>query len=66
MKKRKILVVDDKLDMRIFISTLVETSGYKPLITTDGNEGLRKAKDTRPDLIILDGMMPIEGGVQMY
>ncbi len=52
--------------MRIFISTLLETSGYRPVMTKDGNEGMRKARDVGPDLIILDVMMPGEGGVQMY
>jgi CheY-like chemotaxis protein len=66
MKKKTVLIVEDELDMRIFISTLLETSGYQPLMTRDGNEGLRKAKDVFPDLIILDVMMPGEGGVQMY
>ena len=66
MKKKTVLIVEDELDMRIFISTLLETSGYQPIMTRDGNEGLLKAKDVRPDLIILDVMMPGEGGVQMY
>ena len=66
MKKKTVLIVEDELDMRIFISTLLETSGYEPIMTRDGTEGLLKAKDVRPDLIILDVMMPGEGGVQMY
>jgi CheY-like chemotaxis protein len=66
MKKKTVLIVEDELDMRIFISTLLETSGYQPIMTRDGTEGLLKAKDIRPDLIILDVMMPGEGGVQMY
>ena len=66
MQKKTVLIVEDELDMRIFISTLLETSGYQPVMTRDGNEGLRKAKDVCPDLIILDVMMPGEGGVQMY
>ncbi len=66
MKKKTVLIVEDELDMRIFISTLLETSGYQPVMTRDGNEGMRKAKDVFPDLIILDVMMPGEGGVQMY
>ena len=66
MNKKTVLIVEDELDMRIFISTLLETSGYRPVMTRDGNEGMRKAKDVFPDLIILDVMMPGEGGVQMY
>ncbi len=66
MNKKTVLVVEDELDMRIFISTLLETSGYSPVMTRDGKEGLIKARDVSPDLIILDVMMPGEGGVQMY
>ncbi len=49
MQKKKILVVDDELDMRIFISTLLETSGYQPVMTSDGKEGLRKARMVSPE-----------------
>jgi CheY-like chemotaxis protein len=66
MNKKTVLIVEDELDMRIFISTLLETSGYTPVMTRDGTEGLIKARDVSPDLIILDVMMPGEGGVQMY
>lgn len=66
MKKKTVLVVEDELDMRIFISTLLQTSGYQPVLTKNGGEGLLKARDINPDLIILDVMMPGEGGVQMY
>ena len=64
--KKTVLIVEDELDMRIFISTLLETSGYRPIMTRDGREGLVKAREISPDLIILDVMMPGEGGVQMY
>ena len=66
MEKKTVLIVEDELDMRIFISTLLETNGYHPVMTRDGNEGMLKAKGVGPDLIILDVMMPGEGGVQMY
>ncbi|CAB1074598.1 response regulator [Olavius algarvensis Delta 1 endosymbiont] len=64
--KKTVLIVEDELDMRIFISTLLETSGYRPVMTRNGKEGLVKAREISPDLIILDVMMPGEGGVQMY
>ena len=63
---KKILVVDDELDMRIFITTLLETNGFKPLSATDGKEGMEIAHAKRPSLIILDVMMPRESGVNMY
>ena len=66
MKKKKILVVDDELDMRTFITTLLETSGYRPIIAVNGEEGIQKARETKPAAIILDVMMPREGGIQMY
>ena len=64
--RKTVLIVDDELDMRIFISTLLETSGYRPVLTKDGRAGILKAREVVPDLIILDVMMPGEGGVQMY
>lgn len=66
MSKKKILIVDDEIDMRIFLSTLLETSGYAPVTTRDGRDGVSKARTGKPDLILLDVMMPGEGGVQMY
>jgi len=63
---KKILIVDDELDVRIYVRTLFETSGYAPIVTRNGKEGLEKAKELSPDLIILDVMMPEAGGVTMY
>ena len=66
MGKGHVLIVDDELDMRTYISPLMETSGYKPIVAGDGREGLQLAREKRPNLIILDIMMPREGGIQMY
>ena len=63
---KKILVVDDELDIRTFIITLLETEGYKPLSAVDGKEGLEIARRDKPSLIILDVMMPRESGITMY
>jgi len=64
--RKKVLIVDDELDVRIYVRTLFETSGYTPIVTRNGKEGLEKAKELSPDLIILDVMMPEAGGVTMY
>ena len=61
-----ILIVDDEMDMRIFMSTLFETSGYRPVAVRDGHQGLAKAAELKPQLIVLDVMMPGEGGALMY
>jgi two-component system phosphate regulon response regulator PhoB len=61
-----ILIVDDEMGMRVFLAALFETSGFRAVVTRDGVEGLAKAKSLRPDLIILDVMMPGEGGALMY
>ena len=64
--KKKILIVDDELDVRIYVSTLFETSGYEPIAARNGREGIQKVKEKSPDLIVLDVMMPQAGGVTMY
>lgn len=66
MSDKKVLIVDDEMDMRIFMSTLFKTGGYAPITAKNGTEGLEKAASESPDLIILDVMMPGEGGVHMY
>ena len=62
-----ILVVDDEADMRIFISTVVETRGFKPMTAEDGREALARARSKPPALVILDVMMPgIDDGIRTY
>lgn len=63
---KKILVVDDEQDVRVFMTTLLETSGFKPLVATNGQEGLELARRQKPALIIMDMMMPKESGISMY
>jgi len=67
MENRKILVVDDESDMQIYLSTVVETMGFEPMVAGDGPEALEKARAFRPALVILDVMMPgIEDGLGTY
>ncbi len=63
---KKVLVVDDELDMRTFVTTLLETNGYKPLAAQDGMQGLEMARKNKPALIVLDVMMPRESGITLY
>ena len=67
MVNRRILVVDDEPDMRIYLSTIVETVGEIPVVARDDREAVEIAESEPPALIILDIMMPgIENGIQAY
>ena len=67
MENKKILVVDDEQDMRIFVSAVAETLGFEPMVAQDGVEALEKARSNPPALVILDVMMPqIDDGIQTY
>lgn len=66
MGKKKVLFVDDELDMRIFLSTVLKTEGYEAVAARNALEGIKKARDVCPDLIIMDVMMPQAGGVTLF
>lgn len=57
-----ILVVEDSVDTRQMMTDLLESIGHNVLEAADGLEGVRAALSQRPDLIILDLMMPIASG----
>ena len=59
----KILVVDDELDILEIISYNLKTAGYDTVTAKDGSEAIQKAKIFRPDLIMLDIMMPNKNGI---
>ncbi len=54
----QVLVVDDDDDLRAMVSKLLERAGLGTIEARDGNEGLRKFFDSRPDLVVLDVEMP--------
>lgn len=64
--RKNILIIEDEMDMRFFLDTLVKTNGFTPIVARNGREGMEKARDVRPDLIILDVMMPERGGALVY
>jgi CheY-like chemotaxis protein len=63
---KKVLVVDDELDIRVFMATLLETNGFKPILAEDGVQGLEAARKSKPAVIIMDVMMPKESGIYLY
>lgn len=66
MSQKKVLVVDDDPDVRLFNSTVVEENGFIPIEATNGEEGLKKLKEEKPDLVILDVLMPRQSGIRLY
>ena len=61
----RILVVDDDLDVHAAVKTLLESKSYQVIQAYDGEEGLQKVVEERPDLIILDVIMPKKHGFQV-
>ena len=63
---RKILVIDDEPDVLEFISTVLEDNGATVRTASDGDEGIKLAKDEKPDLITLDLSMPGKDGGKVF
>jgi len=61
-KRPKILLVDDDLDFVDATKTVPESKPYEVIVAYNGDEGLRKAREENPDLILLDIIMPVEDG----
>ena len=64
--KKSILVVDDEKDVRDFIVDLLTDEGYAVRQAADGVEAMDMLKDDKPDLILLDLLMPKETGTDLY
>lgn len=60
----KILVVDDEPDILEFIEYNLKREGYSVALASNGQEGIDKATENTPDLIILDVMMPLLDGIE--
>ncbi len=60
-----ILVIDDDLDLQQMLRLMLQRGGYKVVTTGDGPDGLAKAKALRPDMAIVDVMMPGMNGYQV-
>lgn len=58
MDKKRILLVDDEEDLRKMLKFRLEALNYDVDEAMDGHEGLNKARFNKPDLIILDLMLP--------
>jgi len=63
---KQVLVIDDDENIQKFISVLLSENGYDPVTAGDGSEGLQMVLQAKPDLIILDVMMPKKTGLTLF
>jgi DNA-binding response OmpR family regulator len=63
---KTVLIIDDEPDLLKTISFRVKKAGYQVIAAGDGREGLDKAKNDAPDLIILDWKLPVMDGAEVY
>ena len=62
---KTILVVDDELASAEVLSLILEEEGYRTFCAANGQQGLARVRDLRPQLVVLDLMMPVMNGAQM-
>ncbi len=65
MGKKKILLADDEEDIKTVIKLYLESKGYDVVTSYDGLDTLDKVKAEKPDLILLDIMMPVINGFEV-
>lgn len=61
-KEARILLVDDDVDFVEATKLILESKPYEVIVAHDGDEGLRKAREEKPDLVLLDVIMPGKDG----
>lgn len=66
MRGKKILVIDDEPDMVTLYTTILEEKGYSVFGVNSAEEGLETLKQNRPDLILLDLVMPEKTGINLF
>jgi DNA-binding response OmpR family regulator len=63
--QRKVLIIEDDRNTANLVATYLQREGFDTLIETDGEAGLRVARDQQPDLLILDLMLPNIDGLEI-
>ena len=61
-QRPKILLVDDDVDLVTVMRGALESKAYEVIVAYNGQEGLEKAKKEKPDLVVLDILMPVADG----
>ena len=63
---KRVLVVDDDPDVRVFNTTVLEENGYSPEEAVNGEEALQAIRAAPPDLVMLYVLMPRQSGIRLY
>jgi DNA-binding response OmpR family regulator len=66
MQRKTILIVDDELSILVPLQFLMEKAGYAPKLAQSGKEAIEKIAEVRPNLILLDIMLPDLDGYEIY
>ena len=62
---KKILLIEDEPDFRLFLATLLQDNGYQAIVLEDGEDELGAIDEQKPDLVLLDFMMPGRSGLSV-
>jgi DNA-binding response OmpR family regulator len=63
--KKRILIIEDEREISLILKMRLENAGYEVQQAFDGDEGLDRAKNERPDVILLDIILPRRTGIQI-
>ena len=64
--KKKILIIDDDRHTARFLAKRLRARNYEVMVADDGVQGVQKAKERIPDLILLDMIMPQLSGIEVF
>jgi DNA-binding response OmpR family regulator len=65
MKKKKILIVEDEATLQRSLVEFLSTEGFEAISASDGERGLELAKSEKPDLVLLDIILPKKDGYEV-
>ena len=63
---KKIVIIDDDPDIRLYYITVLGDLNLKIIEAENGKEGIKKVSEEQPDLVLLDLLMPQEGGLAVF
>lgn len=65
MESKKVLIVEDDNSLRDVLAEFLEADGFSVVVAADGEEGINLIRETKPDIILLDVVLPKKDGYQV-